>query len=655
MKIGVDISCVNNKITGTGRYINCLVSQLNNFEHEIKLIPNNKDAEGKNNFIEKLERLHYRHYKQSRDFTNANTDCAIFPNYFITPGYNKPAAVVIHDLSFLTHKQFYSYGFVKYYNYRLKETLKQNPVLLTVSNHTKKEIEKHLGVKRGNIFLVQGYSNFTSTSIHSENRDEKYFLYVGHIEPRKNLTFLVENFLLWNEFRRKKIKLKIAGELWIKNKKTKELLEKYGSNKKIELLGYVSEEQLKDLYKGASAFVHTSFVEGFGFPVLEAMHYNLPVLCSKGTAAEEISQPDSICINPNDPVDLILGLDKLLIKAKHRKNSNREIPFSPKLMNEQLFPVLDLLESKAQKKFYTQPFKAKSGEDAVIKTLLYANLFNAGIKKEELLKNAIDVKLSNRELNNVLTNLFNKNEIYLSGDSVFINSGSHNFYIKEKKNLSVKKIKTILNILNRLPFISAIAFSGGTANYGIDNHNDVDVFIITKPGTVLIVYLLIHLFSLLFRVRNELCANYLVDENNMEINNYRDLYTAHQIISLKTFKNDRYLNHFFSQNKWVKTFFPNFEFDEVGIMPSPKIYKSLNHANKIIKFFYRTFYKKKLTNSGSSSIILSDGIIKLHTNDHRIKVLKNYEEALTNYYSKKLIESKNHSVEYIEEILSKVG
>ena len=141
----------------------------------------------------------------------------------------------------------------------------------------------------------------------------------------------------------------------------------------------------------------------------------------------------------------------------------------------------------------------------------------------------------------------------------------------------------------------------------------------------------------------------------MEINNYRDLYTAHQIISLKTFKNDRYLNHFFSQNKWVKTFFPNFEFDEVGIMPSPKIYKSLNHANKIIKFFYRTFYKKKLTNSGSSSIILSDGIIKLHTNDHRIKVLKNYEEALTNYYSKKLIESKNHSVEYIEEILSKVG
>lgn len=161
MKIGVDISCVNNKTTGTERYINCLVSQLKKFEHEIKLIPEeNIISNRRNKFEEKFRRLHYKHFGQIKDFKKDETDCAIFPNYFITPGYNKPAAVVIHDLSFITHKQFYSTAFVKYYNFRLKETLKQNPVIVTVSNHTKKEIVKHLAIKSENIFLVQAYSDF---------------------------------------------------------------------------------------------------------------------------------------------------------------------------------------------------------------------------------------------------------------------------------------------------------------------------------------------------------------------------------------------------------------------------------------------------------------------------------------------------------------
>ncbi|KAB2845289.1 MAG: glycosyltransferase family 4 protein, partial [Melioribacteraceae bacterium] len=523
MKIGVDISSVNKRITGTGRYINCLVSQLNTFEHEIKLIPSEeKHLHTAKNIYGKIRRLHYRHLGQSKDFKKNKTDCAVFPNYFITPGYVKPAAVVIHDLSFITHKHFYSPAFVKYYNYRLKETLKLNPVIITVSNHTKREIETHLDVKSENIFVVQGYSDYINEN--NYEKEENYFLYVGHIEPRKNLTFLVENFLLWKEIRKTNIKLKLAGELWIKNKETKNLLRKYSSNESVDFLGYVSEDELKNLYRNASALVHTSFVEGFGFPILEAMSFNLPVLCSKNTAAEEISSPYSININPSDPVDLIFGFDELF-DLKNQIVKYRHIQFSPELMREQLNPVLEKLESIIIPKIYKQNFKARDTEEAVLKTLLYAGLFNSGISKEDLLKNIFYVKLSQQELDNILINLFNKNEIHYNGNSVHINSVSKDFYKKEKQIIEEQKVQKIFKILNNLPFVSAVALSGGTANYGINNHNDIDVFIITKPHSAFIVYLLIHLFSLILKVRNELCANYLIDENNIRINNNRDIYT----------------------------------------------------------------------------------------------------------------------------------
>lgn len=634
MIIGVDITSINTKKTGTARYIDCLLRELNAFNHEIKKIPSKKNGfTAKHGFhikYERLQRLYYKHFTLADDLLKENTDCAIFPNYFIAPGYNKPAAIVIHDLSFITHKNFYSKAFVNYYKYELKRTLAQRPIIITVSRHSKNEIIKNTGVSEDNIHIVQAYSNFKPGRSLLTNNGDKYFLYVGHIEPRKNLTFLIENFLKWQKVKGHNIKLKIAGELWIKNNETKNLLKKYADNKSIEFLGYVNEDKLKELYENASAFVHTSFVEGFGFPVLEAMQYNLPVLCSKGTAAEEISKPNSISINPYDSDDLINGFDKLLAQVEKGKRGNNNIPFSPELMRKQLEPVIGKLESKIKKKFFVKEYKAVNTENAILKTLLYSNLFNAGIKRNELQKNLFDVKTTEGELNSALNYLLIKNKLVFKNEFVFINGESNNFYKKNKNKIPGTKLKIILKLLNHIPFISMAAFSGGTANYGLQNHNDVDLFIIAKPNTIFIVYLLIHVFSLIFKIRNELCANYLIDEKSILIEE-QDLYTAHQIISLKPFINSDYLDYFFTKNQWVKNYFPNFEFYNTDIPRSSNFYFLFIPFNKIIKKFYKTFYKTKLNKDSSNSIVLEDGIIKLHTNDHRIKTLKEFETVLTNY------------------------
>ncbi len=114
----------------------------------------------------------------------------------------------------------------------------------------------------------------------------------------------------------------------------------------------------------------------------------------------------------------------------------------------------------------------------------------------------------------------------------FLKNVQQNYYQKKEKKLDIKKSKRILKIVKAIPFISSIAFSGGTANYGIDNHDDIDLFIITKPNSVFIAYFLIHLISKIFNARKIICANYLIDETNLTINNFEDVYTANQIISL---------------------------------------------------------------------------------------------------------------------------
>ena len=119
----------------------------------------------------------------------------------------------------------------------------------------------------------------------------------------------------------------------------------YADHEDVEFLGYVSEDELHKLYSGASAFVHASFVEGFGFPVLEAMHYGLPILCSTGSGTEEISNAYSVFFNPKDANDIKKGFDSLMQKLD-KQIVGYNIKYSPELMQHQLNELLTIIERR---------------------------------------------------------------------------------------------------------------------------------------------------------------------------------------------------------------------------------------------------------------------------------------------------------------------
>ncbi len=613
MLLGIDTSTIGKRSTGTNIYVQCLLDQIHKFPINVKEFTYSDDEFSWGKFPLKniggffrggLRRHFYRTFQLPGDMNSAGVDAALFPNYFMPSNFTKPAAVVIHDLSFVTHPHFYSKIFVKYYNYLLKQTLNKNPLILAVSEFTKSQISKYLNIKKEHIYLLQGYSRFNGKHNGYNPKIEKnpYFLFVGHLEPRKNLDFLIGNFLEWKHNRNIPYKLKITGDIWIKSKVIKNLLNEYFENNDVEFTGYVSEEKLAELYDNASAFVHTSLVEGFGFPVLEAMNKRIPILCSNNSATAEISKGYSVQIDPYSNISLINGFDKLdnLIHTHPRWQYN--IDYSPELMKAQLGRIITELESKTKKTFPVKEINEMSTEEALEKTLLYANLFNTGVRKEKLHKFLFDKKSDLNDLENALENLSIQKKIFYKDTRVYLSEGDKFFYENKSNNFNKNKIDRHLKFLNNIPFISNVAYSGGTAHYGIENHDDIDLFIITKPYTVYLVYLFIHIYSLMTKSRNYFCANYLIDEKDILIDSQYDFYTAFQIISLVPVRNKERLNYFFHVNRWVKDFFPNFcvpgEFEK----PNSKIFITFKPINKLFFIFYRRLYKNSLKMASNHSL-----------------------------------------------------
>lgn len=639
MKIGIDISALSARPTGTGRYVETLLEQLNNSVHKIiTFTPGEREI--KSTFLKKLPLINRGGYRRHQYFwfsvknemMHEEIDAAIFPNYFLPPSFQKPAAVIIHDLSFLSHPQFYSKVFVKYYNLMLKQTLNQNPVIVTISNHSKHKIHEYLGIPEANIFLLQSYSRLNGQLSAGKNGHKPYFLYVGHVEPRKNLNFLIKNFLRWNEKNNIGFRLVIAGETWIRSHEVKDMIRTYGSHPDVEFRGFVDDESLHALYGNASAFVHTSFEEGFGLPVLEAMHYRLPILCSSGTATEEISSPDSVLVNPYNDLSCQNGFDVLYQKLSGTSGIDYDIKYSPALMQKQLDEILSALESQVKRVIGINVTKAVKTSEAVEKTLLYANLFNSGVKTDDLHKKLFDVKADSDEIGIAIQRLLCEDKILVNGNYIYLKNSRYKYYDKRKLQIGRRRFSQLMNALNKVPFVSAIAFSGGSANYNEEDHDDIDLFIITKPNTIYIVYFIIHLFSLVFKARKQICVNHMIDETNLVVNSPRDFFVAHQIISLKPFKNEKLIDKFRNRNEWIKDFFPNIHFSGVSEAAASKLFLLLTPVNKAIKYFYRMRYRQKLVRFGKQgSLMLNDDIIKLHTNDHRSRISLLFDEAWNDY------------------------
>jgi glycosyltransferase involved in cell wall biosynthesis len=148
---------------------------------------------------------------------------------------------------------------------------------------------------------------------------EQFILYVGTIEPRKNLIRIVQAIKYLRQ-RKIKTKLVIAGpDGWMINASLKHEIEVHGLQSDIHFLGYVPQEDLPGLYSLATVFAFPSLHEGFGLPLLEAMACETAVLTSQNSAMSEVCADAAYLVNPHSEMDIADGLANLLTDSDLRK------------------------------------------------------------------------------------------------------------------------------------------------------------------------------------------------------------------------------------------------------------------------------------------------------------------------------------------------
>ena len=224
-------------------------------------------------------------------------DLFLSPDGYLSLNTSVPQLAVIHDINFVHRPGDLPWLKAKYYNHFFPKFAKRATRIATVSNYSKKDIIRFFSVQEEKIDVVYNGINTAYTPTSPENQKasrEKYtsgkefFLFVGALHPRKNITGLLKAFDAFKLQDKKNRKLLIVGG---QMHKTGEIFETYKNmhfKNDVVFTGRVSTDELHSILGAALALTFVPFFEGFGIPVVEAMSAGIPVICSNTTSLPEV-------------------------------------------------------------------------------------------------------------------------------------------------------------------------------------------------------------------------------------------------------------------------------------------------------------------------------------------------------------------------------
>ncbi len=260
------------------------------------------------------------------------------PNVFFTPSHYAPrfspmpCAIAIMDVAYFRFPEYFDkrdlYQLTKWTAYSVKRAKR----IFTISQATKNDIIEQYKVPEESVIVTYpgikknlDKTQETMTDVREKYKISKqYILFVGTLQPRKNIVRLVEAFAkILEDKQQEDLNLVVVGKKgWLYEK----ILESPGNLKildKVKFLDFVPDEDLPSLYKDALCYVLPSLYEGFGLPVLEAMKYGCPVITSNVSSLPEAGGDAALYVDPLNTDDIAEKI-KEVIDSKKLRDDMRE-------------------------------------------------------------------------------------------------------------------------------------------------------------------------------------------------------------------------------------------------------------------------------------------------------------------------------------------
>lgn len=243
---------------------------------------------------------------------------------------NTKSIVTIHDLIFLRYPGYYTFFDRKIYTYKFRKACRNSDRIIAISECTKRDIVSFFHIPERKIEVIyQGCDESFKSTIPEEklkkvrqkyDLPERYILYVGSIESRKNLLLLARAL----KHTESSVPVIAIGKRTAYADKVEGYLKANGLETRMQMLSGIPFDELPAFYRMAAVFVYPSRFEGFGIPLLEALNSGVPVIGATGSCLEEAGGPGSVYIDPDDEKGLARSIDRILSDESAREKMIRE-------------------------------------------------------------------------------------------------------------------------------------------------------------------------------------------------------------------------------------------------------------------------------------------------------------------------------------------
>lgn len=241
---------------------------------------------------------------------------------FIPPFRRRCRSIItIHDLAFLLYPQYLTKSSARYYG-QIDQAVRHTDHIIAVSESTRRDIVRLLGVPEPMITVIHEaprrfFHQLPDVDLRPRlhqrfGLERDFVLFVGTIEPRKNIPTLLSAFQQLLDHYRPEVDLVLAGAPGWLTDELHSLVGRLKLDHRVHFLGRVSDQELVWLYNAARVFVFPSFYEGFGLPPLEAMACGAPVIVSNVSSLPEVVGDAGLLFDPTDPTDLTVAIWRLL-------------------------------------------------------------------------------------------------------------------------------------------------------------------------------------------------------------------------------------------------------------------------------------------------------------------------------------------------------